>query len=1421
VKRLWHLVLALLLAASLHAATNETAVKLAVVAESPAAGAAADLLIAEFSHRTNLQVLDRAEVDRICREQGISAAHRDDLKLGRLLGADGLLVLDSVLEQAASPGDAHTAEPQKPTTLNLRLVAVKPAVVLRAERFVNRAEVTPEWAGSYARRLDPLLPKLTILAKDAIPISVVNFRSAVSSSDAPLVERQLQTLAIQRLSREPRLFVLERQQLQQLREEKYWSSDETAFWNGAWLLEGTLDQNGYSKETVTLNAKLTPAKGGAPLEFELSGCRTNAAEPISALAAKVIAALQITPTVTDWKAADEAARFNDEAQWAFRWGAFLQAQSSADAAWALGKRDLHCALLRVRAQAAQIPIVLESGSAQYEHGRPANFVNIYQAPNRQFCVIAQQALECYEEFCRLSPEGEPKVLWRGAGWSDWHSSDWYQAGIEALDAASRVLQHFNYSPAARQGAAGELATLRAQARLVAERIWKTPSVHDSYFVESRRASYDELSRTLEDSPNIFACIANWGCFWQEEPEHAVALYRQLLESPAFCYVHAAFWNRPKTHPRLVGWNDEDAKRIPQVWESYLHELNASTNVLWQMEAKALAKADAPDRATAGRIQQEWHGLVRSNLVELLGNRVDLFYLGWHFPREPGSEDLDSEYWYRTVPGLKAALVLEDQKKFLREFQPCEFKSFVKKFEVKSYTQQQAQELLPLVLAYRSNLLAQAEAAESPQKFRLRSDASMVEYFLLHEVEGQAHPQPVAASPVKPPRPTKPLERQMELLDTPTNIIVVKAFLELPLGWLARSDAQSIDVTAHHWQEGKLLLDLEYERQLVSLDTNGQPKVTRSARFPTVAILDTGTTRWQVMPGVETDPQKQNPFYDHTTFWRGSVFTSQGGKVRKYEISRKVWNDLELPEIGNCALFTIHDRLYAATENMIVEILEGGASMNILASNRRQPPITALDTENLGKPALFAGPGGTLRAVTPRKISSWDGTHWTEVCGAPEAWQTAWISDESLLFYGDGWILPPGIWRLPMENNHLEYWLGQEQNANRQDFRPIPAVPARPPPQLMPLWKIPPGLPMRRIPTVSRGTDLLLLHDHAKAVRTVKEQDPSITSTKIIAQDGYHAALWCYSSNYTDALPVYLKFEHDNAILPVTANEMRLRYQPSLTPEDWICLGNGRMYFGREIYGMRVTGGMDHRPRVGVWVAAMETIDQEIERQKKIQDARKLQGSVLAQKTHQGLQEKFDLDHDGKTSGEEKEAALCDEPYVASQLDQIDTNHNGWLDAAELKFFDANANNVLDANEQAGIELAQRLLAARLLRQFDTDGNGLLDRREFDLLRSFSSLTRTMSGNGFPDENHDNWIDIEELQVLCERETVFSLVRGQSMGRGTPIRRLPGETLSPEARNQFKVRVENYWKNGGTVDPWQQRQLRLAPPVPRPPVAPPN
>ena len=330
------LICALLLALASGLAAEPAPVRLALVSEGPEAAPALDLLTVSLSKQSAVALLERAEVDRVYREQALAAGAGDYVKLGEVLGADGLLVLSSAKEAQAGE-------------VSLRLVAVRPGVIVSSMRSPWPVEDGAQWAEGMARRFAAWVPKLAVRAGEAIPLSLVNLHSALQSTDGREAERCLSVLAVERLSHEPALFVLERQRMELLSTEKELKGvEKSAFWDGSYVLEGVLDRDGYSPATITLNARLVPPKGGAPIEIELRGSRTNLAGVVEELAQKVIAALQLRPSVGAWKPADEAQRYFTEAQWAHRWAIYGEAAAACEASWALGLESKDVSELRIR-----------------------------------------------------------------------------------------------------------------------------------------------------------------------------------------------------------------------------------------------------------------------------------------------------------------------------------------------------------------------------------------------------------------------------------------------------------------------------------------------------------------------------------------------------------------------------------------------------------------------------------------------------------------------------------------------------------------------------------------------------------------------------------------------------------------------------------------------------------------------------------------------------------------------------------------------------------------------------------------------------------------------------------------------------------------------------------------------------------------
>ena len=271
----------LIFALRLPAQTN-TPIRLALVSETDEASAAADVLTAELSSHKNLQLLERSEIEKVYREQSLSAGNKDYLKLGQILGADGLLLLDSVREGTNR-------------FLMTRLVAAKPGVVIVDARSIWPAEAMSEWAAGFVDYLQPLFPKLTVLAKDAVPISVLNLRSALQTSGNQSIEKELTLLLIHRLTHQREVFVLERQHMGELAFEKELQQDESPFWTGRYLLDGVLDQDGFQNDRTKLNARLSSVKGGPLIQMEVTGSRTNLPAMVETLVGQILVALHEVP----------------------------------------------------------------------------------------------------------------------------------------------------------------------------------------------------------------------------------------------------------------------------------------------------------------------------------------------------------------------------------------------------------------------------------------------------------------------------------------------------------------------------------------------------------------------------------------------------------------------------------------------------------------------------------------------------------------------------------------------------------------------------------------------------------------------------------------------------------------------------------------------------------------------------------------------------------------------------------------------------------------------------------------------------------------------------------------------------------------------------------------------------------------------
>ena len=204
--------------------------RLALVPVADALRSTVDLLTATFSALPEVTLLERAEIERVIREQSLAATlSRDPLKLGQLLHADGVLLLETNQLGAEMVASA-------------RLVAVGPGVVLGEWLVPFPVRDPAGWGTRLATDAAPQLRKLAVPRAQSTPISVVGLRMAVNAADAVAVQEGLSRLLAHRLTQERELFVLERQRIDRLGVEKSLATEgETSFWSGAHLLDGMIE----------------------------------------------------------------------------------------------------------------------------------------------------------------------------------------------------------------------------------------------------------------------------------------------------------------------------------------------------------------------------------------------------------------------------------------------------------------------------------------------------------------------------------------------------------------------------------------------------------------------------------------------------------------------------------------------------------------------------------------------------------------------------------------------------------------------------------------------------------------------------------------------------------------------------------------------------------------------------------------------------------------------------------------------------------------------------------------------------------------------------------------------------------------------------------------------------------------------------
>jgi hypothetical protein len=305
------------------------------------------LLEARLSQDEQIQLLERTRIERMLAEQQLSTAgltQRDSvIKAGRLLRVQAFVLLS--LESATSAARPVTAagqdnklvqypvpelpalqgELREPDTARAgshaptgRLVRVRVAETAHGLRLWEsyeslEASNVEAVAGRIAERVRTAVGKIAQLDGQMVPVGIVDIHRVQLPEKYEYLARVLPGLLSARLSKEPRILMLERESLGTLlREKQLTEGPEAAFWNSAILIDGYLrpeDRGG-----VEVDLRLQQADNQELPAVRMSLDPNSPAASIAAAAARIVEVVSDSTPAGRWNPAEEAAEFYQQGQ---------------------------------------------------------------------------------------------------------------------------------------------------------------------------------------------------------------------------------------------------------------------------------------------------------------------------------------------------------------------------------------------------------------------------------------------------------------------------------------------------------------------------------------------------------------------------------------------------------------------------------------------------------------------------------------------------------------------------------------------------------------------------------------------------------------------------------------------------------------------------------------------------------------------------------------------------------------------------------------------------------------------------------------------------------------------------------------------------------------------------------------------------
>jgi hypothetical protein len=271
------------------------------------------LLEAQLSQNGNIKLLERAQIDKILQEQQLSAAglldRTNSIKIGQLLRADAFVIITA--ETSSQP---TTPTSNAPTGTLIRVRVVQTSHGLRLLDCFEQLDQSKlkDVVQTISKRVTAVTDKLLLPAGQLIPVGIVDIHRVQLGDRYTMLERALPKLLSVRLGLEPKIVMLEREDLKILQDEKLRTQGEDSeFWASAVLIEGNLQPKDGD---LIMSLCLRRPAGQATKSFTIPVEPNEPSVAIDKAATNIVQEILNAQPSSQWQLAAEAEQFYQQGQ---------------------------------------------------------------------------------------------------------------------------------------------------------------------------------------------------------------------------------------------------------------------------------------------------------------------------------------------------------------------------------------------------------------------------------------------------------------------------------------------------------------------------------------------------------------------------------------------------------------------------------------------------------------------------------------------------------------------------------------------------------------------------------------------------------------------------------------------------------------------------------------------------------------------------------------------------------------------------------------------------------------------------------------------------------------------------------------------------------------------------------------------------